>query len=162
MKLVKLHYSEALVRRAAWSFWRRITGWRYFLALALLLASLIHSVANGDRSWWVGMCASVLGLSLIFAMALYFIHFRGAITRFRRMRSPEATFEAGADRFRITSDVGSSELSWSAVTEIWQFADYWLLFFSRAQFITLPLADLDHEAQELVLDRARSHGAKIS
>lgn len=162
MKLVKLHYTEALIRSAVWSFWRRAAGWRYFLAMALLLASLIYSVAHGDRSWWVGVSATVLCLAIIIAIAPYFIHYRGAITRFRRLRSPEATFEVGADRFRITTDVGTSELSWSTVTEIWQYPDYWLLFFSRAQFITLPLADIDSEAQELILDRAKSHGAKVS
>ena len=78
------------------------------------------------------------------------------------MQSPEATFEVGDDRFRITSDVGSSELLWSTITEVWQFPEFWLLFFSRAPFITLPLADLDNEARELILSRATSHGAKIA
>lgn len=126
MKLVKLRYTEPLIRSAVWSFWRRAAGWRYFLAMALLLASIIYSVAHGDRSWWVSVSATVLCLAIIIAIALYFVHYRGAIT------------------------------------EIWQFPDYWLLFFSRAQFITLPLADLDPEAQELILDRAKSHGAKVS
>ena len=162
MKMFKLHYSEALIRSAVWAFWRRVTGWRYFVAIALVLGSFIYSISSGDRSWLVGVSASVLCLPVIFSVALYVIHYRGAITRFRRMQSPEATFEAGDDRFRVTSDVGSSEMSWSTVTEVWQFPEFWLLFFSRAQFITLPLADLDSEARELILDRAKSHGAKVA
>lgn len=162
MRPFKLHYSEALVRSAVGAFWRRVTGWRYFAAVALVLVSLIFSLASGDRSWWVGASASVLCLAAVFAVALYVVHFRGAITRLRRMKSPEATFEVGEDRFRVTSDVGSSELAWSAVTEIWQFREIWLLFLSPAQFITLPLADLDSEARDLILSCARSHGAKVS
>lgn len=161
MKQFKLHYSEALIRSAVWAFWRRVTGWRYFVAIALVLGSFIYSVSSGDRSWRVGMSASILCLAVIFAVALYVIHYRGAITRFRRMELPEATFEAGDDRFRVTSDVGSSELSWSTIIEIWQFPEFWLLFLSRAQFITLPLADLDTEARDLILNRAKSHGAKV-
>jgi YcxB-like protein len=162
MKMFKLHYSEPLIRSAVWAFWRRVTGWRYFVAIALVLGSFIYSVSSGDRSWWVGVSASILCLAVIFAVALYVIHYRGAIIRFRRMQSPEATFEAGDDRFRVTSDVGSSELSWSTITEVWQFPEFWLLFLSRAQFITLPLADLDSEARKLILSRAKLHGAKVA
>jgi hypothetical protein len=39
---------------------------------------------------------------------------------------------------------------------------FWLLFLSRAQFITLPLADLDTEARSFILDRAKSHGARVA
>ena len=162
MKIFKLHYSEPLIRSAIWAFWRRVTGLRFFVAIALVLGSFIYSVSSGDRSWWVGVSASIVCLALTFAIALYVVHYRGAITRFRRMQSPEAAFEAGDDRFRLTSDVGSSELSWNTITEVWQFPAFWLLFFSRAQFVTLPLADLDRDAREFILSRAKSHGAKVS
>jgi hypothetical protein len=162
MTTFKLCYSEALIRKAVWAFWRRVTGWRYFFAIILVLVSFIYSVASGDRSWWVGVSASILCLAVAFAVALYVVHYRGSITRFRRMQSPQATFEAGNDRFRVTSDVGSSELSWSTIIEVWQFPEFWLLFLSRAQFITLPLADLDSEAQEFILSQAKAHGAKIA
>jgi hypothetical protein len=162
MRLLKLHYSEPLIRSAVWAFWRRVTGWRYFVAIALVLVSFIYAVSTGDRSWRVGVSASILCVAVILAVALYVIHYRGAITRFRRMQSPEATFEVGDDRFRVASDLGSAELSWSAITAVWRFPEFWLLFLSRAQFITLPLADLDEEARALILSRAKSHGAKVA
>ncbi len=161
MKSYTFHFSEALVGQAVWAFWRRVTGWRFLVAVALLMSSAIGMLVLGDRSWVVGLDAAALGLAVAFAVALYVIHYRGSITRFRRMKIPEATFEVGDERFRVTSDVGSSELVWSAVTEIWQFRDFWLLFVSRAQFITLPLADLDSEGRELILSRAKANGAKI-
>ena len=162
MKTFKLHYSEPLIRSAVWAFWLSVTGWRFFVAIAFVLGSFIYSVSSGDRSWWVGVSASILCIAVIFAVALYVVHYRGAIIRFRRMKSPEATFEAGDDRFRMISDIGSVDLSWSTIAEVWQFPAFWLLFLSRAQFITLPLADLSNEAQELILSRAKSHGAKVA
>jgi hypothetical protein len=81
--------------------------------------------------------------------------------RFRQMRKPEGTFEPGQDMFRMTSDVGSTELSWKTVTEVWRCPDFWLLFFSRSQFVTLPTADLSGEACEFILDRIESHGGKV-
>jgi len=157
----KLHFSEPLIRRAVWAFWRRVTGWRFFVAIALLLASFIYSVCSGDRSWWVGVTATILIFAAAFTVALYAVHYRSSITRFRRMRSPEAVFEVSDARFRVTSDFGSSEMPWSAIIEVWRFPGFWLLFLTRAQFITLPLADLDSEARELILNHASSHGAKV-
>lgn len=106
--------------------------------------------------------ASAVVIGALLAATIYTVHFRASLTKFRQMRTPEATFEIGGERFRMTSDIGSTELSWRAVTEIWQFREFWLLLFSRAQFVTLPLADLDTDARSLIIERATSHGAKVS
>jgi hypothetical protein len=47
------------------------------------------------------------------------------------------------------------------VTAVRCFPEFWLMLFSRAQFVTLPLADLDIEARELILDRVKSHGGNV-
>jgi len=161
MKPIKLHYSEALVRRAVKAFWFRVTGWRFFIAMAVLVVFLIYFVTTGDRSWLVGVSGSVFTLGLVFAIALYFVHRRASLARFHRIRSPEATFEPGEQSFRITSDVGTTDLAWGTITEVWRFTEFWLVFFSRAQFITLPVADLDSEAREFILSRFKSNGIKV-
>jgi hypothetical protein len=78
------------------------------------------------------------------------------------MRVPEATIELGEERFRVTSDVGMSELDWSTVIEVSRYPEFWLLFFSRAQFITLPAADLSAEAREFILAKVKSCIAKVA
>jgi len=161
MNPIKLHYSEPLIRRAVKTFWFRVTGWRLFTALFLLLAFLVYSIVAGDRSWSVGVTGSVLAIGVIFSVTLYVVHYRVSVGRFRSMHTPEATLEVGDERFRMTSDVGSSEMRWDIVTEIWRFPEFWLMFFSRAQFVTLPLADLDGEAREVILGRVKSHGGKV-
>ena len=162
MPPIKLHYSETLVRRAVKAFWWRTTGWSYVLAFLLLLVGFTSLVWSGDRSWWVGLFGTVLGFAVAFGAALYIVHYRASLTRFRRMRAPEGTIELGEDRFRITSDVGSSELLWSVVTELWRFPDFWLLFVSRAQFITLPTANLDPSARAFILAKLQSHAIKVA
>jgi len=151
-----------MVRKAIKAFWFRALGWRFFAALVCVLVSLIYFVWMGDRSWWIGVMASIVVMGIGFSAAMYVVHFRVSIGKFRKMSVPEATLELGDERFRITSNIGSTELSWSTVIEIWQFPEFWLLFFSKAQFVTISLADLDSEARDLILDRARSHGAKVS
>jgi hypothetical protein len=161
MKELKLHYSEALVRRAVRSFWWRVTGWLYVIAILLMLFSFSAALLRGDRSWWVGAIGTALVLGIIFGLTLYLVHIRGSLSRFRRMRIPEATLAYSEEGFRITSDVGSSELAWSAVTELWRFDDFWLLFLSKAQFITLPAADLDAEVRDFMLHKAQACGTKV-
>jgi hypothetical protein len=162
MEPVKLRYSETLIRRAIGAFWFRVTGWRYFIAVALVLISFICSLAAGDRSWKIGISASILCLGVIFGVALYFVHYRASITKFRAMKRPEATFELGEEGFRIISDAGMSELAWSNIIEVWRFPDFWLLFFSRAQFLTFPLDEVDADTREFILGKIKSHDGKVS
>jgi len=162
MTSIRLHYSEALIRRAVQRFWWRTTGWRYVGAFLVVAGSFFYLLWSGDRSWWVGLFGAVLALAVVFAVALYAIHYRASVGRFRRMRTPEATIELGEERFRVSSDVGTSELAWSAVTEVWLFPEFLLLFFSAAQFITIPTADLDTNSRDFILAKARANGAKVA
>ena len=138
MDPIRLHYSEALIRRAVNAFWWRVVGWRFLIAELVVAASLVSLVTSGDRSWLVGAVGAVLALGTLFLGALYLVHYRGSVGRFRRMRSPEATFAPNADGFRIASDTGLAEIPWAQVRELWRFPDFWLVFFSPAQFMTLP------------------------
>jgi hypothetical protein len=150
---VTLHYTEALVRRAVRAFWWRSIGWKFIVAIALVAMSLVFSVANGDRSWVVGMSSTALIGALLFGGALYVTHYRSSLGRLRSMSRPEATLELTETHLRVSSDIGTSQLGWSAVTDIWQFDEFWLLFFSRAQFMTLPTADLDSASRQMLLTK---------
>jgi hypothetical protein len=144
------------------AFWLRVTGWRIGVAGVIALTSLIYLLQIGDRSWYVGVMGTVIVFALILTLTIYVVHYRSSMLRFRRMRIPESTFEPNEKTFRMTSDVGSTELSWNTITEVWCFPDFWLVFFSRAQFITLPTADLSGEVREFILNNIRSRGGKVS
>jgi hypothetical protein len=162
MESFPLRYTETLVRRAIWAFWWRSTGYLFFVTLFMLLAVFVYLFAIGDRSWWLGALGTVLGAGALVAATLYVVHFQRSMTRFRRMKSKEATFEICDDRFRMTSDVGSTELSWSVITKVWTFPEFWLLFYSAAQFTILPLDDLSLDKQAMILVRLKSHGAEVT
>lgn len=157
-----LRYSEALVRSAVAAFWWRTVGWKFVLAFLALAACLGYMLAVGDRSWFVGAIGTVLVLALAFAGVLYFVHLRSSLGRFRRMKAKEATLKVDSERLTLASDVGASELQWSAVGAVWQFEEFWLLFFSGAQFVTLPLADLDAKARDFIVERVRTNGGSVA
>jgi YcxB-like protein len=158
---VILHYDEHLLRQAVLRFWWRIIGVRFIIALIVMGACLAWLVSHGDRSWFVGVVATVLALAVAFIVAIYFVHYRSAMRRFKNMGEPEGTLTVSETSLTLSSGAGSSTFVWSAVTELWQFPAFWLMFFSKSQFITLPLADFTPEAKAFVLERLKASGAKI-
>jgi hypothetical protein len=161
-KSVTLRYSEELVRAAVRAFWFRSTGWSYFAALGVVIGSLVYLLAIGNRSWVIGALGMAVAIGAAMAAVLYIVHYRGALLRLRRMRTPEALLHARHDSFKMVSDAGTTELSWGVVREIWRFPDFWLLFISRAQFITLPIGALNRETQQFILERVEAHGGRIA
>jgi hypothetical protein len=127
----------------------------------VLAVSLCVLLLGGNRSWIVGVEASALAVGIGFAIAIYAVHYRNAMTRFRALVSGKATFIAQDDGLSFSSELGSTTLPWSAVTEVWRFERVWLLLFSKAQFSTLPLASIPPEMQSFLLQRVEASGGKI-
>jgi hypothetical protein len=159
---VTLTYSKPLLREAVFGFWWRLVGWRYLAAMALVAGSLIMLVQRGDTSWVVGVLASMLALGVAVIVALYVVHYRNALHKLKAMGNPIATLEASDASLQLSSGAGTATLPWSAVTEVWQFKSCWLLLFSKAQFITLPLADMTPQAAAFIVARVQVSGGKVS
>lgn len=157
-----LIYSESLLRQAVFAFWRRSVGLGFILMLVALAASLGVLVALGAASWLIGTLAAVVVIAAALAAALYVVHYRNSLRKFREMDKPRATFRADESSFTMSSDVGTTTLQWSAVKELWQFPSVWLLLYSKTKFSTLPLACLPPETQAFVLQRVRAAGGKVA
>jgi YcxB-like protein len=158
---ITLHYDESLLRRAAFQIWRRQIGVGFIITLVVLAVGLVTMIANGDTSWLVGAAGTTLGMGILVRIALYVVHYRRALQRLKMMGKPEATLILSESSFTISSEIGSSTLPWSAISEIWRFPDFWLLFVSRSSFSTLPLADFSAEAKAFFIERVRAAGGKV-
>ena len=156
-----LIYSKALLRQAVFAFWRRSVGVGFIVALLVGALGLIVLIAQGVASWLAGALAAVLVLGIGFATAVYVVHYRKSLRKFRQMDKPRATFRADESSFTMSSDIGTTTLQWSAVKELWQFPSVWLLLYSKAQFSTLPLACLSPETQAYIVQRIRESGGKV-
>jgi hypothetical protein len=156
-----LIYSETLLRQAVFAFWRRSVGVGFIVALLVGALGLIVLIAQGVATWLVGALAAVLVLGIGFVAAVYFVHYRKSLRKFRQMDKPRATFRADESSFTMSSDIGTTTLQWSAVKELWQFPSVWLLLYSKAQFSTLPLACLSPETQAYIVQRVRESGGKV-
>jgi hypothetical protein len=156
-----LIYSTTLLRQAVFAFWRRSVGGGFFVALLIAALGLIVLVALGQSSWIIGGLATVLAVGIAFAIVIYVVHYRRSLHKFRQMDKPQATFRAEESSFTMSSDIGTTTLQWSAVKELWQFSNVWLLLYSKAQFTTLPLACLPPETQTYIVQRIRESGGKV-
>jgi hypothetical protein len=148
-----LHYTEELARSAVLSFWRRSVSWKLIAALTLCIAGFAFLLKSGDRSWSIGVLGAVVLFAVLFIAMIYFVHLRQSLEKLRALQNPVGTFVAEENTFTVSSDIGSSTFKWSAIHDIWRFERYWLLLFSRAQFVTLPLIDIPTEMRAYVLER---------
>jgi hypothetical protein len=155
-----LHYNETILRRAVFCFWRRSVGWPIFI-VPPLLAYLVFALQRGQRGWPVGVVATVLLVVIAMPVMVYVVHFRNTMQKFRDLGEPLATLSFDDQSFTLSSAQGSSTLRWAAVTEVWTFDTVWLLLFSKAHFVTLPLADLPLEMQQLIKKNVLASGGKV-
>lgn len=162
MNVIKLKYSEPLIREAIRSYWWKQIGPVFPVITGLLTAFLAYRLADGDRSWIAGVMGSVIILSFIIMASTYFVHLRRALQTLRRMKTQEATLELGDERFRVVSDMGSSEIEWSQIDQVWCFENVWLLFFSAGGFMNLPVTDISPESKSFIVAQAKANGAKIA
>jgi len=156
-----LRYTEHLVVQAVRAFWRKTVGGSLLVAVALMIAFLVWRLLDGDRSWIVGVTAVVILLGIVMPVMVYVVHYRNSMGKFREMSRPIAEFVADEDAFTLSSDRGTTSLKWNAVKEVWRFESLWLLLFSKAQFVTLPLEDVPVPMRDFILDRIRASGGKI-
>jgi hypothetical protein len=157
-----LTYTEALVARAVTLYWRRSIGIGLVIAVLVTIAALLWLITNGDRTWVVGLLRAVVALGILFPAIVYVVHYRNSMDKFREMANPIAEFIADDDEFTLSSDRGTTTLKWSAIREVWRYDFLWLLLFSRAQFVTVPLDGVSEKMRRYVLARIRASGGKVA
>ena len=161
MHRAALKYNPSLLRQAVRGFWWRVTGFRFFMALAVVALGLVVASHEGDAPWVTGVFGSVLVAGILFPVTLYAVHHRNTFQKLRAMGSPQAMLEASDSALLLSSGAGSASIPWSAIAEIWQLKNCWLLLLSRSQFFTLPLADVTPELRDFILAKVRASGGKV-
>ena len=135
---------------------------RLLLALVVCVSLLVYLWLSGDRSWFIGAAATVLVFTVGMIVAVYFVHSANMNRKLKDMGAPEATFTATEPSFTVASGAGSSTMPWSSVTDVLKLKRCWLLSFSKAQFITVPLAGVSEEMRTFILQRIEAAGGKIN
>jgi hypothetical protein len=158
----KLNYDNSLLREALHGYWWRTVTGRLLLAVVVTFSALVYLWHSGDRSWHIGAAGAILVFGVGMIADVYLVHSANMKRKLKDMGAPEATFSATESSFTIVSGAGSATLPWSSVTDVLKLKHCWLLSFSKAQFITVPLAGVSEEMRKFILQRIEAAGGKIN
>jgi hypothetical protein len=159
-----VQYSELLVRDAARCFLIRFARRNLVGAgVAVLIASIVCLLLGAD--WWYVAALATLGCGLaVLVMMLGLAYTRAAVAKFKAMSDPTVRWGFDDESITTHSDLGSAQLRWKCVSDVWRFPKVWLLFFGKHGwgYSTLPVEELPPELKEYILARIQSNGGNIA
>ena len=158
--IVKLRYDEPLIRKAVSAFWWKSIGKKAVIGIPLSTVCAIYIVSRGNWFWTVIVLMSVLAIVSLLLVALYIAHKKHAVDKLHTMVEPTAEIRVDADSFSITSELEARELNWSVLPDLWKFDDFWLLFFAKADFVTLPLVSIPIEMRNFISEQIQRSESK--
>jgi hypothetical protein len=127
-------------------------GIGYFIALVLLGGYLIYEIVSGNRSWFIGLIGAVLGFGLLIPVAGMIGHTRIGLKKLAEMPDASASLTLTGNGFVVRSAIGSSEISWKTITEVWQYPEYWVALSGGHFLMTIPLSELDDDGRVSIRD----------
>lgn len=149
--VVKVTYTEALVRSAARSYWRR--GFGNFGLIALGLVGLWCGVMVWLRvdSWMVSFFAGVWVVCTVIVVAFYFTIRNRGLRIYRSMGDKTATFTFTETGIAIETDTAKSEMQWKMIDTVIQYPDQWLFTIAKSTYFTLPITTVPPETRTYIL-----------
>lgn len=156
-----LHYSKPLMRRVVFAFWRRTVGIAFPLVLVVLATLIMVCAGLYGMNWFLTLLAAVVILGTLLIFVIFVTHYRHLMARFGKLESPNATLVVSSEQFTVTSDLGSSTMTWRTISEIWCFPEFWLVMFSKSQFMTLPLSGISTEVQQFIREQVEKAGGSV-
>ena len=155
-------YTRPIIRKAVRHFWLRFIAWHGFAAITICLIGTTVLAVAGNRSWMIGALGAAGLILLITSTSVYVVFLRRSMWKFDRMASKSVAFTFSEDRFTTASDLGSSELSWKAIEQVWRFPEVWLLFAAKTTYVTLPIAEISQSTQDFIVEQVVRHGGRVA
>jgi len=149
--VVKVTYSEELVRSAAGRYWKRAIGNTGLIALGVVALWCVVMVYLRVDSWMVSFFAGVWVICVVIVAAAYFTIRNRALNLYRRMDAKAATFTFSETGIGIEADSGKSEMPWKTIDGVVQYPDLWLFSIAKSSYFTLPIASVPPETREYIL-----------
>lgn len=156
-----VRYTDAHCLASAWRYWQRRLGKRYALELAIG-AGLYVLARQGPYRWIEVALLLVVGVFALVGAGVFLLHWQRARLGLRALDPPQSTWTLTEEAIAQRSSLGESAIPWSAVQQVWQFPDLWLLIWGRDVYSTLPTDQLPVEARELIRRRVRDAGGRVA
>ena len=159
---ITVEYTEAIIRNAAKRFLVRFAVRDTIIGILFALFSL-GAYLGTDVDW--RLCAVLGGVGIgfvILMISLGFFYIRSSAAKFRAMRDPKVRWRFTHVTLGTRSELGSTEISWRMISDVWCFPEVWLVFFGKQGYgySTLPTAGLNIELKEFILAKVGTHSGK--
>lgn len=154
-------YSVALLKKSVIRYWKRSLGWRYLLVMLFVGCCLVTAFIKKDSSWMTGAMAVVFTFGIILGLSVYLNNKHHVLGTFNALQNPSIQVTLYDDKFALSSELGEGDWAWSAIKEIWQYPDSWLVFLARNSYATFPLNTIPQEAQKFLLEKVQQAGGVI-
>ena len=154
--------TREIVQAAARHFMRRFIV-RSSISDIVFVAIGITLGLTGIISRELAIGWTVAGLALIVLILVVALKYvRLAKAKFSSMTDPQITYTCTESTFGTKSCLGSMEVPWKTITQIWKFDDVWLLFFGSHGYSTLPVTLVNKDFASFVEERVKATGGKVS
>lgn len=152
-------YTETTIRDAVrtYVFQRFVADQkRLWLLSGLMVVMAVYFAWKGQPAWVIAIAGSAALMAPVLAALGWWVHLSNTLEGLRRMTVPRASIGFRDDALELASDKGKGELPWSALTEIWERPDYWMIFTARNAFNVIPKANVPEEAMAWFRNRNRT------
>lgn len=156
-----VRYTEGHCLASAWRYWQRRLGKRYALELAIG-AGLYVLARQGPYRWVEVALLIVVGVFALVGAGVFLLHWQRARLGLKALDPPQSTWLLTESSIAQRSNLGESAIAWSAVQQLWQFPDLWLLIWGRDVYSTLPTDQLPAEARDYIRRHVQEAGGKVS
>jgi hypothetical protein len=154
-------YAEADVRDAVKTYvWRRgIVAQKGLWIAEVLMVGLLVSLSQTDISQWQLLALSVVtALPPCLILIMWAAHYQNTVGKFRRLADRRAKLIIMDDTINLSSNLGSAQIPWSSISDVWERGTYWMLFTDKNQFFTISVAGITQA--DLGIMRSRSGQSK--
>jgi len=154
-------FSEEHARYAVRKFFRRYVGLGLPIIFALLAFALVQMFVTGRTDWLFGALLVVLVMGVGLFIAAYFMRLNHALGLLKKMGSPIVSYELTDERVKASSSLGTTEMKWEMLKELWIFPRVWLLLFDKSGYLTLPSDQLSEDVKSFLKQKIAATGGKI-
>ena len=149
-----VRYDEPTLRAAAWAFVRAAAFGRRgvwgLAALALAFGALWFVFSRREWTFYDGFFLAGLVVYAALLALTYALHLDGMRANVARTQTKASRVTLSEDEIETVVDSGSARFPWRSFAERVERGGVMLLVMSRNQFVTLPLRDTPHQAQEFL------------
>ncbi|KGD86027.1 YcxB family protein [Rhizobium sp. YS-1r] len=122
-------------------------------AAALMLVACLVLLLQGNFTLAI-LAVVVACFPALFSAIVWRAHSANAFGRYGRMKDRRADVSIDAEGFGIASDLGTGNLTWRNVTEIWERPRSFMLFSGSNAFNILPRETMPKEPQAYLSARS--------